>query len=306
MTDLPAPGAEADPSARALADAMPEIRSTKTKGWLLCALAVVVCVAALMMISGVKNSLQLVLMVLFFGGFALFGIYGWVRKQHERAVMPIIARAFGLDYQKSPKDFFPTLPKNFIPQGGVQTVDDMMSGSVAGRSFRFAECKTATGGKNSSTLFQGLVLEIRASGSVPEFIIASEKETRGFLFFKGKVQVEGMALIHHSTGHDGQSYGLWSGSVAPRQMAGLGAFMDRIIALGPRVLGSATLYSLVSTGQYYYVSLRHKHDLYQIGGLFTDEAEVMSHIRAAAYELGHPIALATEILRAEEALLAAK
>ena len=42
-----------------------------------------------------------------------------------------------------------------------------MSGSVAGRNFRFAECKTETGGKNSSTLFQGLVLEVRASGGVP-------------------------------------------------------------------------------------------------------------------------------------------
>ena len=36
MTDLPAPGAGADPSAQALADVLPEIRSTKTKGWALC------------------------------------------------------------------------------------------------------------------------------------------------------------------------------------------------------------------------------------------------------------------------------
>ncbi len=306
MTDLPAPGAAADPSAQALADALPEIRSTKTKGWALCALAAAVSALALILLSGVEGSFQGVIIVLFMGGFALVSIYAWVRKQHERAVMPVIARAFGLGYVKSPKDFYPTLPKNFIPQGGQRSVDDMMSGSVAGRSFRFAECKTETGGKNSSTLFQGLVLEVRASGGVPEFIIASEKETKGFLFFKGKVQVERMDLIRQSTGADGQTYGLWSRSGAPRGMAGLDAFMDRIIALGPRVLGSATLYSLVSTGQHYFVSLRHKRDLYRIGGLFTDEAEVMSHIRAAAHELGHPIALTTEILRAEEALLAAK
>lgn len=306
MTDLPAPGAGADPSAQALADVLPEIRSTKTKGWALCVMTVAVSAVALILVSGAEDGFQWVIMVLFIGAFALAGIHGCVRRQHERAVMPVIARAFGLDYEKAPKDFYPTLPQNFIPQGGRRSVDDMMRGTVAGRSFRFAECKTETGGKNSSTLFQGLVLEVRASGTVPEFIIASEKETRGFLFFKGKVQVEGMDLIHQSTGPDGQIYGLWSRSGAPRQMAGLGAFMDRIIALGPRVLGSATLYSLVSTGKNYFVSLRHKRDLYRIGGLLTDEAEVMSHIRMAAQELGHPIALATEILRAEEALLAAK
>lgn len=304
MTDLPAPGAAADPSAQALADALPEIRSAKTRGWVFCALTVAVSAVLLILLSGVSG--QWMIIILFMAGFGLVSIHAWVRKQHERAVMPVIARAFGLDYQKSPKDFYPTLPKNFIPQGGQRSVDDMMSGTVAGRSFRFAECKTETGGKNSSTLFQGLVLEVRAGGGVPEFIIASEKETKGFLFFKGKVQVEGMELIRRSTGADGQVYGLWSRPGGPRPMAGLDAFMERIIALGPRVLGSATLYSLVSAGQYYYVSLRHKRDLYRIGGLFAGEAEVMSHVRTAAQELGHPIELAAEILRAEEALLAAK
>lgn len=303
MTDLPAPGAEADPSAQALADALPEIRSAKAKGWALCAMTVAVCAAALILLSG--KSVQWVIIVLFMGGFALTGIHAWVRKQHERAVMPVIARAFGLGYVKSPKDFYPTLPKNFIPQGGRRSVDDMMSGSVASRSFRFAECKTETGGKNSSILFQGLVLEVRAGGSVPEFIIVSEKETRGVLFFKGRVQVDGMELVRQSTGSDGQVYGLWSRPGGPRPMAGLDAFMERIIALGPRVLGSATLYSLVSAGDYYYVSLRHKRDLYRIGGLFADEAAVMSHVRMAAQDLGHPIELAAEILRAEEVLLAA-
>ena len=89
-------------------------------------------------------------------------------------------------------------------------------------------------------------------------------------------------------------------------MAGLRAFMERIIAAGPRVLGSSTLYSLVSNGQYYYVSLRHQRDLFKIGGLLADDASVMSDIRRAATELAHPVELATEILRAEEALLAAR
>ena len=76
MTDLPAPGAAADPSAQALADALPEIRSTKTKGWALCALAAAVSALALILLSGVEGSFQGVIIVLFMGGFALVSIQG--------------------------------------------------------------------------------------------------------------------------------------------------------------------------------------------------------------------------------------
>jgi hypothetical protein len=307
VTQSPSSGTETDPATQALAAAMPEIRSVKSKGWMFIALSILLTVGALILTSKAReDKLEAMLYATFPAIFGVMVTTRWVRKRHERAVMPIVAQAFDLGYQKDPKDFYPTLPKNFIPQGGRRSVDDLMSGSIAGRSFRFAECKTETGGKNSSTLFKGIVLEVRSSGSTPDFLIASEKETKGFLFFKGNVQVDGMVMIHQSQGHDNQTYGLWARSESPAQMAGLRAFMDRIIALGPRVLGSSTLYSLVSTGSYYYVSLRHARDLYRIGGLFTNESDVMQHIRAAASELSHPMDLVTEVLRAEEALLAAK
>jgi hypothetical protein len=308
VTQSPTPSPESDPATLALAAALPEIRSVKTKGWLFCLMSVLVTIGILVLIANAAKGekLEAVIYACIPALFGVIATVGWVRRRHERAVMPIIAQAFGLGYQKAPQDFYPTLPKNFIPQGGRRSVDDLMSGSIAGRSFRFAECKTETGGKNSSTLFKGIVLEVRSSGTMPEFLIASEKETKGFLFFKGKVQVEGMVMIHQSLGHDNQTYGLWARTESPRQMAGLRAFMDQIIALGPRVLGNSTLYSLVSTGSHYYVSLRHARDMYRIGGLFTNEAEVMQHIRAASSELSHPMDLVTEVLRAEEALLAAK
>jgi hypothetical protein len=89
-------------------------------------------------------------------------------------------------------------------------------------------------------------------------------------------------------------------------MGGLRTFMDRIIALGPQVLGSSSLYSLVSTGGYYHVSLRHSRDLFAIGGLLSDDNQVMSDIRMAASEFAHPVQLATEILKAEQALMATR
>jgi hypothetical protein len=302
-----ATAAAADPSTEALASAMPEIRSVKTKGWLLLALSVLVTVLLAFWASGIEDeAFKWVIFILVIGLFVVLGIIGWVRGKHERTVMPIIAQTFGLHYQKSPTGFYDTLPRNFIPLGGRRSVDDMMEGRIADRSFRFAECKTETGGKNSSTLFKGIVLDVQSAGTLPSFIIASEKETKGFLFFKGRVQVDDMMLVHQSTGHDGQAYGLWSHSEEPARMAGMRAFMDSIISLGPQVLGSSSLYSLVSTGGYYHVALRHSRDMFQIGGLFSDDQQVMSDIRSAASEFAHPVQLASEILKAEQVLLAAR
>lgn len=301
------PQGNADPSTQALAAAMPEIRAAKTHGWLLLAGLAAATAASAFWASGLgEEAFKWVIFILFIGGLAIFGVFGWVRAKHERTVMPIIAQTFGLQYEKAPNGFFDTLPGNFIPLGGRRSVDDMMQGRVADRSFRFAECKTETGGKNSSTLFRGVVLCVQSAGTLPSFIITSEKETRGFLFFKGRVQVDDMMLVHQSTGSDGQAYGLWSHSEEPAKMAGMRAFMDRIIAVGPQVLGASTLYSLVSTGGYFHVSLRHSRDLFAIGGLLSDDNQVMSDIRTAAAEFAHPVQLVTEILKAEQTLMAAR
>lgn len=308
MTDqFDMPDGSTEPSTQALVAAMPEVRAAKTRGWLILAGLVPVTALSAVWASGLgEEAFKWVIIILVIGGLAILGVFGWVRAKHERTVMPIIAQTFGLQYEKSPTGFYDTLPGNFIPLGGRRSVDDMMEGRIAERHFRFAECKTETGGKNSSTLFRGVVLCVQSAGNLPSFIIASEKETRGFLFFKGRVQVDGMMLVHQSTGQDGQAYGLWSYSEEPARMAGLRTFMDRIIALGPQVLGSSSLYSLVSTGGYYHVSLRHSRDLFAIGGLLSDDNQVMSDIRMAASEFAHPVQLATEILKAEQALMATR
>lgn len=301
-----APMAPDDPSTQALAAAMPQIRAAKSTGWAIVAGSVAASVGGVIILAGLAgDDIFWPILAAMLGVFGVLGGFGWTRAKHETAVMPIIAEAFSLSYQKAPKDFYAGLPKNFIPLGGRRSVDDMMSGQVAGRSFRFAECRTETGGKNSSTLFKGVVVEVTNDPKVPDFIIASEKETKGFLFFKGRVQVDGMDLLHQSTGTNGETYGLWTHSSEAARMAGLREFMDRIIALGPRVLGQSSLYSLMSSGSQYYVSLRHSRDLFKIGGLLADDAKVMADIRTAASELAHPVELVTEILKAEQALLAA-
>lgn len=299
--DIAAP----DPSSDELAAALPAMRAARLKGWVGVAASVALSGVAAIYLSRLEEAAGWVIGALMFGLFGVIGAFAWTRAKHETTVMPIIAQTFGLHYQKAPSGFFDGLPRNFIPLGGRRSVDDMMEGHVAERSFRFAECKTETGGKNSSTLFKGIVLDVQSAGTLPSFIIASEKETRGFLFFKGRVQVDDMMLVHQSTGSDGQTYGLWTHSEEPARMAGIRAFTDAVIALGPRVLGASSLYSLVSTGHYYYVSLRHGRDMFTIGGLLSDDQQVMADIRLAAGEFSHPVQLVAEILKAEKALLAA-
>ncbi|MGL5010231.1 MAG: hypothetical protein ACRC6I_10135, partial [Paracoccaceae bacterium] len=52
------------------------------------------------------------------------------------------------------------------------------------------------------------------------------------------------------------------------------------------------------------VSIRHTADLFQIGGLLATEADIMAHIRRASAQFATPLQLATDVMRAEDALLA--
>lgn len=230
-----------------------------------------------------------------------------VRLKQEKEVLPLIARAFGLSYTKSPPDIFYSLPEVFIPRGGRRSVDDQMAGEVAGRRFSFTEVKTETGGKNSRTLFKGVVVTIANDRKLPEFLIASTKETKGFLFFRGNVHVEGMDYHEGVTGPNGVYYGLWSrGGGQVGALSGLRAFMERMSEIGPQVLGTGELYSVACDGRSIHLAIRLAEDMFRVGGLLADDARVMADIRRAGDQLAHPIRLVSEVLRAEEALMAAQ
>lgn len=295
--------AEQEPSAATMEAVLAEMRTIRRNGWTMVIFAAVTTLVLCSLALGQnKDSAKWAFAAFVLGGITIIGIFGWVRGQHERKAMPILARVFGLGYQKSPQNFYQNLPVNFIPMGGRRSVDDMMSGRVAERAFHFAESKTETGGKNSRTLFRGVILDLESKKGLPEFIIALEQETTGTFLSKVRVKVEDMALLHRATGHDGQAYGMWSRHPNTNEVDGLRSFMERVIALGPKVLGKSTLYSLVSSGTHFYISLRHDRDLFKIGGLLADDAQMRADMQTAAAEFSHPIDLIAEVLRAEEAL----
>jgi len=302
--DAPRLSVVQEPSSATMEAVLGEMRTIRRNGWTMVVFAAVATlVLCSLALGSEKNAANWAFGAIVLGGIAIMGIFGWVRGQHERKAMPILARVFGLDYQKSPKNFYQNLPVNLIPLGGRRSVDDMMSGKVAERAFHFAECKTETGGKNSKTLFRGVVLDLNSRKDLPEFIIALEKETMGSFLSKSRIKVEELPLLHRATGHDGQVYGLWSRPPDANKLEGLRSFMERVIAIGPKELGKSTLYSLVSSGTHFYISLRHGRDLFKIGGLFADDAQIRADMQTAAAEFSHPINLIAEVLRAETALL---
>ena len=296
-----------DPSEAALSAALPEIRAATKSGWVqLFGAVVITAIILVALVASEVTDPRGYFMTIVVGVLVVMGIIGMTRATHERAVMPIIAKAFSLQYEKLPDGFYKTIPKTLIPLGGRCSVDDMMSGQLAGRYFRFAECETATGGKNSRTLFKGVVLIVDARDGMPDVIIASEQDTKGFLIFPGRVKVDDMQLVHQVQAANGQTYGLWTASSQEMQITGVRAFMDTILAAGPRILGSSTLCTVMSTGQQHYISLKHERDLFRVGGMFANESQVISDIRRATTEIAHPIELVAEILRAEEALFTVK
>lgn len=292
-----------DPLETALSDALPQLRSLRLQGLAgLAALMAATVFLGIILLNAGKDAQSWAIIVGFAGVFGMIALAGWVKKSHEAAIMPILAATLNLSHQKSAKHFITQIPQNFIPRGGKQTCDDLMSGQIAGRPFCFAEVKTETGGKNSSTLFDGVVVEVKAREMLPEFLIAPVKQTKGFWFFKGNVDVGNQARWHSATGGTGEEYGLWSPSQQPAERKVMEALMDRMLNLGGSLGSGSSLYSVACTGHFIYVALRHKREMFRIGGVFSTHDELMADIRTATGELDVPLRLAGEVVRAEEAL----
>lgn len=306
MTSAPIsiPVSAPDPAGDALAAALPMIRQSQRMAWVWIAVIIAVVLAiAIGLFSLGGDAIGYAFGVLVVGCFFPFMVAESTRKKHEREVLPTICNAFGLEYQKSPKGYFDTIPKGFIPLGGRRSCDDIMVGKVAGQSFRLAEVKTETGGKNSVVLFKGLVIGLESRGAPPQFLLASLKETKGFLFFKGNVPVQGMESLDTFSGPDGTQYGIWAAPGSGGDAARILPFARRIAEVGPQILGKSTLYSVQSNGSQWHMALRHDADLFRIGGLRADEAKIMADIRTASAEFAQMFRLIEAILKAEEGLI---
>lgn len=122
--------------------------------------------------------------------------------------MLILARAIGMDYAKNAKGFLTALPPRLLPNN-VRSAEDHVVVQLGAHRIQIAEVKAETGGKNSLTLFQGIVAQFPNRTTMPAFLIALADKTRPGIFFGGDLSTEGLNHLQNVVA-DGRTYGIWT------------------------------------------------------------------------------------------------
>lgn len=303
MTMTSAGTSTEDASATALADALPMLRRIQMQGLGMIAAASVATVA-LVLVTGFGGQTQVNISIIgmMVGVGAIFWIRDHVRKQHETEIMPIVARTFGIDFVKHPVGFLDTIPDTIPPRSNRVTLDDGLSGTIAGRSWRFAEVRTESGGKNNRVYFDGAVVAVQAAAPLPQFIVARHEDTKGS-FWKGaaRLNLSKEPMTPHAFGGWLTDYGLWSRQMRDGDYATIERLCDGIARSVGQLGQGAKLCMIAVEGPEIVVAITHKHELFRIGGLFATESSVLADIRRVAQEVGPVITVVTGILQAEAA-----
>jgi len=240
--------------------------------------------------------------------FCLVGmLLAWRRARHaqEALVMPVLAQAVGLSYDKNAKAFLAGLPRNLLPQKAAQSAEDHVHGRLGNHRIDMAEVRVVTGGKNSKTLFKGLVAQFPNSVPMPIFFLAPLSKTKPGVIFSAWMPTEGLTHLRDVTGPSGTPYGVWISWTERDEPPALAAVIKVLTDLETRVGVSASLFSVVSTGNEMFVALSHSGDLYRIGGLFPSEARIFGDVSSATQELAVVLNLARQLIAAEEAAVGA-
>lgn len=242
-----------------------------------------------------------------FGLFALFlavvstgWTYGWLIRRQEALVMPVLAAAVGLAYSKDAGGFLRSLPDRLLPKSSRHSAEDLVQGNLGAHRIEMLEVKVETGGKHSRTLFAGLVARFPNRVAMPAFFIAREDKTRPGLFFGGELSTEGLYFLRSVPGGGGASYGIWTSWTDRVEPAALAPVIAKVTRIEDLIGRGTQLYSATSDGTVMHVALTHSRNLYRIGGLFPNEADIFSDVRAAMLDLRVPLTLAKALIEAEE------
>jgi hypothetical protein len=291
-------GSADDPTEKGPIGALPAMRRTRQKGLYLVAAVCAATMTVAAMVWKLGFSAKFSLAVILLGAFAVMIAAAWVRAQHENTVMPILARAFGLRYDGSATHHFASLPQTFIPPGKLQGCDDLMSGLIVDRNYRFAEVKTATGGKNSQTLFDGVVIEVATRKSLPALRILPISETLGLLMWKSRLDVTGMTKVFSAPG-PGQDFGLWVEQPQDKDALGLRRLMEEMMCVA-EVLPGGRLFAVACTCDALFIAISYQPEMFTIGGLFANDESVIDDVRRVSAEFAVPAHIAAQVMRAEE------
>ncbi len=286
----------------AIDDLLPEFRRETQTHWSLIALILGAGAASLALLPlDTEGGMKAAIFIVIFGLFGVGALATRVRRRHEALVVPLIARSAGLRYRQGQDGFLLKLPPRMLPKGSVRKCNDLVTGTVGGREISFAEVMIATGGKNSTVQFQGIVAEFPNVVPMPSFFVAAEKETRGWFMFKGNLRVDDLNFIQTVQGRE-DLYGVWTHLRSEAERPGFEALLGALLELEGK-LPSARLYSASSDGRVTHVALRHSRDLFRLGGLFASRDRLDAQIRRAFEDLRLPLEVVTLLLAAEARVL---
>jgi hypothetical protein len=283
---------------------MPALKRQATLAVGIITLAIIAAaVAAMFSLSSGMDSEDRWKMALFAGIAAFFVVtwtYKWTVRKQEAQVMPILARAIGLNYSKDARPFVKTLPKRLLPARGVRAGEDHVHGTMGAHAIQMAEVNVETGGKNSRTLFKGIVAQFPNRTAMPAFFIALEDKTRPGFFFGGDLSTEGLYQHSTVTGNGGRRYGVWTSWSKTEEPPALSEVVAILTRIEDHVGSGAELYAATSNGVEMHIALSHKRNLFHLGGLFPDENQLFRDVRAAMQDLTVPLTLAKLLIEAEE------
>jgi hypothetical protein len=234
------------------------------------------------------------------GGLCISLVLGWQRRAQESLVMPLVARAAGLAYQKNATDFRKSLPARLLPKNSVQKAEDQISGQLGNHTIHMAEIKVETGGKNSRTLFKGVVARLQNRVAMPAFFLAPHAQTTPGFFGGAWMPTDGLYHLRDVTSPTGAAYGLWTSWTDREEPPALAAVVRVLTELESTVGKTVTLFSATSNGETMHLALSHPRDLYRIGGLFPTSAGLFAAVHAATQDLSLVLDLARQLIAAEE------
>lgn len=252
-----------------------------------------------------EDRVKLGLLALGLGIAVIFFLYRWMRRQQEALVMPVVAKAVGLTYTKDGKGYLRSLPERLLPRQSLKQAEDYVVGQLGSHEIRMAEVKVETGGKHSRTLFQGLVVEFRNQAPMPAFFLAPPDQTSPGVLFGSWILVDDLHHQRNVVTPSGPVLGLWTPHPASPEPPALLQAVEGVLALERTLTAPITLFSANSTGQEVYLALTHKRDLFQIGGLFPQAAQILTDVQVAATDLLIALSIAQEMIALEERVAAA-
>jgi hypothetical protein len=269
-----------------IAALLPGFRSAKRRVLLTLLGVALIPVVLFILFPPVKDQFLYPLAVLGITAIPLVLFPSQIRRAHERALMPVLARAVGLTHQKGEAGLH-TVFKG-LANAQQFSADDVLSGQIGTRTFHCAEVRSS---------FVGLFLAFPVTPDLPDFRLIVALHTH--------VPFQDPAFDSIRR-YDGPFYVLSPAGVGHPDQEALGGYLQCLMALGDLIPPFGRLEEAVATGGVLKLALACPGDFFRLSGLFPGEDQLTLDLKAAMTELGLPFRLAEALIEAEARYMATK